>query len=107
MTTQRWITCMRARAHVRVALVDVTTAFSGAIISSVEFEAMLNDCSEPCRSFARARAGRHILPGGRQKIPPKYLKNNKKTAPGLPGLSVQRSEAAWDVCQRRWLESRG
>ncbi|MCC8969370.1 hypothetical protein [Bradyrhizobium brasilense] len=68
---------------------------------------MLNDCSKLRRIFPCAYAQRQLLPGGRQKHPAKYLKNNKKSSPGLLTLSVQRSEAAWNVCQRRWLESGG
>jgi len=42
-------------------------------------------------------AGRHFLPVARQKIPPKILKDNKKTSPEFPGRVVQRLEAVWGL----------
>ncbi|WP_160167597.1 hypothetical protein [Bradyrhizobium oligotrophicum] len=41
---------------------------------------------------------RQILPGPRQNIPRKRLKNNANTPPGSFGRAVQRSEA---VCELR------
>ncbi|WP_315835684.1 hypothetical protein [Bradyrhizobium prioriisuperbiae] len=44
---------------------------------------------------------RHVLPPGRQKTPPKLLKNKKKYSPEFFGRCVEPSEAAWDVRHRR------
>jgi hypothetical protein len=51
---------------------------------------------------APTRRARHFLPGHRQKIPPKLLKNKENTPPGSFDRRVQRSEAAWDVHLRRF-----
>jgi hypothetical protein len=39
------------------------------------------------------RPARQVLPCGRQKTPPKYLKNNKKSSPGFVLRVVQRIES--------------
>jgi hypothetical protein len=44
---------------------------------------------------------RHFLPGHRQNIPPKSLKNKKNSAPDFIARRVQWLEAVWDVNLRR------
>jgi hypothetical protein len=58
---------------------------------------MPNDCSNRCRTMPQHPPGRHFLPAARQKIPPKILKDNKKTSPEFPGRVVQRLEAVWGL----------
>jgi hypothetical protein len=47
------------------------------------------------------RPARHLLPGHRQNIPPKLLKNNENNAPDLFARGVQALEAVWNVNLRR------
>jgi hypothetical protein len=52
--------------------------------------------SASCGVFSRAparRRARQVLPRGRQKTPPKYLKNNEKSSPGFVLRVVQRIES--------------
>jgi hypothetical protein len=44
---------------------------------------------------------RHLLPGHRQNIPPKPLKNNKNSAPDFFARRVQGPEAVWEENLRR------
>ncbi len=49
-------------------------------------------CRVPLPALATLRA-RQVLPHGRQKAPPKYLKNNEKSSPGFVLRVVQRIES--------------
>jgi hypothetical protein len=73
--------------------------FPAAIVFS-GMPAMPSACTDRCRTPPLHRRNRQFLPATRQKIPPKILKNNKKTSPEFPGRIVQRLEAVWVVHPR-------
>jgi hypothetical protein len=50
---------------------------------------------------SQLRRARHFLPGDRQNIPPKLLKNNENSPPDFFARRVQRLEAAWEKNLRR------
>jgi hypothetical protein len=58
---------------------------------------MLSECMDRCRTSPQHRRDRQFLPAARQKIPPKILKDNKKTSPEFPDRVVQRLEAVWGL----------
>jgi hypothetical protein len=47
------------------------------------------------------RRARHLLPGDRQNLPPKLLKNNENSAPDFIARRVQGPEAVWEENLRR------
>ena len=53
--------------------------------------------ADGCAAAAAIIPARQKMPGTRQKIPTKYLKNNQKDAPGSARSAVQHDEArlAW------------
>jgi hypothetical protein len=70
--------------------------FPAAIVFS-GMSAMPSDSSNRCQTPPLHRRDRQFLPAARQKIPPKILKDNKKTSPEFPGRVVQRLEAVWGL----------
>jgi len=81
--------------------VRVAAAFSAAFIFPNECLPMPMSGYTCSFNLVPVWRARHFLPGHRQNIPHKPLKNNKNSAPDLLARSVQGPEAVWDVNRRR------